>query len=203
MSYAWTFHSFSLEKFQRYFGQASPQEVEEMVAAATWQELGSGNDEDAADLEPIEETVRRIATHGISYEGLSSDDARTLDECIAVLFSPEGLEEQLEISHESPDGVHPTIVEELLRRAEGRLELRYLPVLRQGWRYGSGDLAANCQYVLLHPEHLQPLADEIAEVIALPLPWSENSLPGIVEECLSQVLQTVIAKNKGLAGFLG
>jgi hypothetical protein len=203
MSYAWSFHSFSIQKFQHYFGHASPQEVEEMVAAATWEEREYGENEDAADLEPIERAVRRVATGGISYAGLSTDDARTLDECIAVLFSPEGLEQQLEIGHESSDGVHPTIIEELLRRAEGHVELRYLPGLRHGWRYGATDLAVSCEYVLLHPEHLQPLADEVASVVALPLPWSEGYVPEIVDECLVQVLQAVIPQKKGLAGFLG
>jgi hypothetical protein len=203
MSYAWSFHSFSIPKFQHYFGHASLQEVEEMVAAATWEEREYGDEENPTDLEPIERIVRRVATGGISYAGLSSDDARTLDECIAVLFSPEGLEEQLEIGPESPDGVHPTIIEELLRRAEGRVELRYLPMLRHGWRYGGNDLAVRCEYVLLHPEHLQPLADEISSVVALPLPWSEGHVPEVVDECLVQVLQAVIPTKKGLAGFLG
>lgn len=174
-----------------------------MVAAATWEEREYGDDEDAADLEPIERTVRCIATGGISYAGLSPDDARMLDDCIAVLFGPEGLETQLEIRPESPDGIRPRTIEELLRRAEGRLDLRYLPMLRHGKRYGASDLAVSCQYVLLHPEELQPLAEEIASVVALPLPWSESYVPDVVDKCLVQVLQTVILKNMGLAGFLG
>lgn len=192
-----------MEKFQHYFGHASPREVEEMVAAATWEEREYGEDGDAAGIESIERTVRRVATGGISYAGLTADDSRTLDECIAVLFSPEGLEEQLEIRHESADGVHLPVIKELLRRAEGRVELRYLPALRHGERYGARDLAVGCQYVLWLPEHLEPLAREIASVVALPLPWSEGHVPEVVDECLVQVLRAVIPKKKGLAGFLG
>jgi len=203
MSYAWSFQSFSFDKFQHYFGHARAAEVEEMVTAATWEAREEGDDEAGTDLEAMEVVVRRVATSGLSYAGLSGDEARILDDCIAVLFSPEGFEEQLEIEHESPDGVHPTIIEELLRRAEGRVELRYLPVLRHGWRYGAGDLEAHCEYALLQPEHLQPLADEIATVVALPSPWSGSHVPEVVDECLAQVLKTVVPKKKGLAAFLG
>src|SRR5690349_24437682 len=38
----WTFHSFSMERFLHYFGHSTPEEIEEMIAAATWEETDSG-----------------------------------------------------------------------------------------------------------------------------------------------------------------
>ena len=171
-----------------------------MVAAATWQERADGDD---VDLRPIEEVVRCVATGGLSYSGLTAEQAAMLDQRLMVLFSPEGLEAQLEIEPESPDGVHPSIIEELLQRAQGRVELSYLPVLLHGWRHGVGDLTAKCEYVLLYPEHLPPLAAEIDAVVKLALPWSESYVPEVVDKCLVQVVRNVIPKQKGLAGFLG
>jgi len=199
MSYAWSFQSFSVEKFKHYFGHATPEEVEAMVAAATWQEKADG---DTVDLRPIEEVVRRVATSGLTYAGLTPEQAKILDQRLMVLFSPEGIED-LEIEPESPDGVHPNIIQELIQRAQGRVELRCLPVLVHGWRHGEDSLAAKCEYVILYPEILPMLAAEIEAVVKLPLPWSEDYVPEVVDECLLQVIRTVIPKKKGLAGFLG
>src|SRR5262249_33223892 len=112
-------------KFQHYFGHATPEEVEEMVAAATWERREYGDDGDSEDLASIERVVRHVATTGLSYAGLSVDDAGILDGSLGLLFSPEGLEKQLGVGHESPDDLHPMIIEELLRRATTGMELRY------------------------------------------------------------------------------
>ena len=199
MSYAWSFHSFSINKFKHYFGHATPEEVEAMVEAAIWQEKAEGS---TVDLAPIKAVVRHVATNGLSYAGLTPEQAKILDHRLGVLFSPEGIED-LEIEPESPDFVHPSIIAELIQRAQGRVELKILPVLAHGWRHGEDNLAANCEYVILFPELLPQLAAEIETVVKLPLPWSEDYVPEVVDECLLKVIRNVISKKKGLAGFLG
>src|SRR5256885_8071492 len=96
----WTFHSFSMKRFLHYFGHSTPEEADQMVAAATWEERDKGT---GVDLNRIGRIIRRVATSGLSYEGLSEPEAKILDQSLKVLFSPWGFEEQLDIEHESPE----------------------------------------------------------------------------------------------------
>jgi len=186
-----------MEKFLHYFGHSTPNEVEEMIAAATWEERDSGA---KLDLDVIRRILGRVATSGLSYTGLSEPEAEILDERLKVLFSPWGFEEQLDLEHESPEP-YPHFIE-VEDRMPKNVEIRFLPMLRLGWRYGTTDLEAGPWYFILHSEHVQKLAEEIKLSVTNPTPWSEPLISEIVDQNLVKVLATVLEKKKGLAGVL-
>jgi hypothetical protein len=196
MIHSWTFHSFAMERFCHYFGQSTAMEADQMVAAATWEERDQGK----TGLDDVERIIRRVATGGLSYAGLSELEAEILDRHLKVLFRPFGFEESLDVEHESPEPYPHGM--ELEERVPKGAELRFLPMLRFGWRYDTGDLEPEPGYFILHPEQVQALAAEIDGAIANPAPWSDDLLAEIVDRTLVQVIHSVIAKKKGLAGVL-
>jgi hypothetical protein len=193
--HSWTFHSLAMERFLHYFGRSTPEEAEQMIAAATWEEKDRGA---KVDMEAIRRILGRVATGGLSYTGLSEPEAEILDQRLKVLFSPWGFEEQLDLEHESPEP-YSHIVEVEDRVPEGA-EVRFLPMLRFGWRYGTTHLEAEPEYFIFHPDHVEKLAEEINLVMTNPTPWSDPVIAEIVDQNLIKVLASVLEKKKGLAG---
>jgi len=186
-----------MERFLHYFGHSTPEEVDQMIAAATWEERDSGA---KMDLDLIRRILGRVATNGLSYTGMSESEAEILDARLKVLFSPWGFEEQLDLEHESPEPyIHLIEVEE---RMPKDAEIRFLPMLNFGWRYGATDLEAGPWYFILHTEHVRTLAEEINLSASNPNPWSDPLIAEIVDQNLVKVLASVLEKKKGLAGVL-
>jgi hypothetical protein len=186
-----------MDKFLHYFGHSTPEAVEEMIAAATWEEKDSGA---KVDMDAIRRILGRIATSGLSYAGLSEPESQILDQRLKVLFSPWGFDEQLDLEHESPEPYsHMVEVED---RMPEDAEVRFLPMLRFGWRYGTTDLEAEPEYFIFHPDHAEKLAEEINLVMTNPAPWSDPVIAEIVDQNLVKVLASVLEKKKGLAGVL-
>lgn len=194
MSYMWNFYSFSSLKFDAIAGSGDAGHEELIVDAVTWDDWG--------DMEAIERLAKAFVRSGPSYDTLSKDDASIMDGLIAMLFSPEGLEEELEIEPESPDGLHPSVVDEMIRRAEGQIELQLFPILNGGRRLGS-DGPVHCEYFLLSCDEVGVLRSEVEQILALPGSWSESNVPDLINECLLDVLKEVEAKPKSLMGSLG
>ena len=184
-----------MEKFLHYFGHSTPEEVEEMIAAATWEEKDSGA---KVDMDAIRQILSRVATSGLSYTGLSEPESQILDQRLKVLFSPWGFEEQLDLEHESPEP-YPHMIE-VEERMPKDAEIRFLPMLHFGWRYGTTELEAEPEYFIFHPDHVQKLADEVKLSVTNPAPWSEPLIAEIVGGNLVKVLASVLEKKKGLAG---
>jgi len=193
--HSWTFHSFSMEKFLHHFGHSTPEEAEQLIATATWEERDSGAN---VDMEAIRRILGRVATSGLSYTDLSDPDAQILDKRLKVLFSPWGFEEQLDLEHESPEPYTHLI--EVEDRMPKDAEVRFLPMLRFGWRYGTTDLEAEPEYFIFHPDHVEKLAEEIKLLMTNPVPWSDPIIAEIVDQNLVKVLASVLEKKKGLAG---
>jgi hypothetical protein len=106
----------------------------------------------------------------------------------------------LDLEHESPEP-YPHFIE-VEDRMPKNVEIRFLPMLRLGWRYGTTDLEAEPQYFIFHPEHVQKLAEEIKLSVTNPAPWSDGLIAEIVDRNLVKVLTSVLEKKKGLAGVL-
>jgi len=166
-----------------------------MAEAATWEEKDAGGD---ANMEQISHLLKRVATNGLSYTSLSEPEARILDHRLKVLFSPWGFEEELDIEHESAEPYSHMM--ELEDRVPKTIELRFLPMLRFGWRYGTTEMEAEPEYFILHPEHVEALAEEVTSAMANPEPWSDALLREMVEQKLQQVLASVTSKRRGMAG---
>lgn len=194
MSYLWHFKSFSWTKLDGIVGGGDSSHEQLVVEAVTWDDWG--------DMEVVERLARVLVRSGPSYDRLSSEEASVMDGLISMLFCPEGLEEELEIEYESPDGLHPSVVKELLDRAGDSVEIQYLPILNGGRRLGLTELT-HCEYCLLCATEVSALRQEVEQVIALPGSWSESYVPDLIDECLVSVLKIVEAKQAGLMGSLG
>ena len=108
-----------------------------------------------------------------------------------MFFCPEGLEEELEVEYESPDFVAPAIVQEMLARAEGKIDPRYLRILERGRRYGQREHPPINHYFLLRPEEVERFAGEMRRLYELPAPWDDADVAGIVSHCLLDDFETV------------
>ena len=167
MSYAWSFHSFSRDEFERLFGGSTPDEIDGFVEFA-------GAELDAETL------ARATLTSGISYAGLDADDAQTLDEIVKLAFSPEGFDETLVLNHLSPDGLHPTVIKELISRSAAP---RYLLLLLSGRRFGA-QTPSSCEYCIFEPPEVVAALDEIRAAAAAPAAWSQPYMQELVDQCL-------------------
>ena len=168
MSYSWSFHSFSDEAFRDVFGHSSPQQVGKFLETATYA-LGDVSPE-------IAHASRSMLMSGISYEGASPKASRAMDEVIKHAFSSEGLEAELELEHLSPDGVHPSVIDELVRRLDAPAPL--LACLLRGRRFGRSE-PADCEYCIFRPEEVSAVLHEIRNACAADAAWSADYLPDL------------------------
>lgn len=191
----WWFYSFSPERFRRVFGGNEPGMAELVADAATYEE---GSWDDPA-------VPRRLAAvivqSGIDYAGLSRSEASVLDEMMQRIFAPEGPGKELEVIPESPDGLHPNIVQELLAIARGRVAIRLLPILVGGRRYGQLDPNPECRYCILSTDEITQLLAEVQQILALADRCTKDYVPKVARECLGDVLQSAATKNRPLIGL--
>lgn len=178
MSYSWSFHSFSDESFGDVFGRSSPQRVGEFLESAAYA-LGEVSPE-------ISHASRSMLTSGISYDGLSPGASRAMDEVVKLAFSPEGLGAELGVEHLSPDGVHPSVIDELVRRPGAPAPL--LACLLRGRRFGQAG-TADCGYCIFRPGEVSAVLEEIRHACAADAAWSADYLPELLQECLVEPLE--------------
>ena len=193
MSRLWWFCSFNPRRFAAYFDGSEPDAARQIIEAATWED-GVWEDPEAP-----ERLAARITEAGIRYDELLESDASALDELIALLFSPEGLAEQWEVVAESPDGLHPSLIRELLLHNRDAV---FLPILLEGRRYGA-DLPSPSAYCFLSSAECTQLIEEAKQALATGGPWSERWVPDVVAECLCAPLQAAVAKRRPIFGSLG
>jgi hypothetical protein len=191
MSYAWTFHGYAEAEFNQVFGRTESDEVESFLE---WVQSELGADP------AIESLVRRSLTDSLSYERLSDSEMRLLDSIVVIAFSPEGFDSQLKLHHLSPDGLHPTLIDELLKRhpAEGVL----LPFLRTGRRYGE-KVPSDCGYCLLDLDQVEQLLAEVQRSVDTPGEWPHDYMPLVIEECLTVPLRKALKAREFVYGHLG
>lgn len=211
MTVAWSFYSFSKDRWDAIFGGGLEGAEAAVVQSATW-------DEDAwpeADREPRVRIARRIVRNGISYAGLSRKERELLDEMFLGFFCPEGLEELLGFEYESPDFVRMVLVDAVLARVAPRFKspllvrlfgrdgaagtVRLLPLLATGRRLnGSGK--PRDPYLILSPEEVSQLHGEMGQAVSAPAPWPGAGWEESARRCLLDVFARVREKRKWLAG---
>jgi hypothetical protein len=202
MSYMWHFYSFSTEKFSQVFGAATPEQQGELIDAVLW-EISEFEEDEFEDSELTISLTLKILKEGINYEGISIKEAEVLDEIIGLAFSPEGLNRELEAEPESPDGLHPSIIKEMMKRAEKSLKLKYLPILLTGQRIGQPAGRSNCNYFILEPTGINDFLAEVKMILKIEDDWSDDYVPQLIDECLLFVLEQISKKQKAMIGFLG
>ena len=190
MSYSWYFYGYAEAEFKNVFGQTPSDEIESFLE---WVESELGGDP------AIENLVRRSLTGSLSYECLSDSEMRLLDSILVIAFSPEGFASQLKVRPLSPDGLHPTVIDELLRRHPGEATL--LPILRTGRRYGA-KVPSKCEYCLLDLDDLEQLIAEVQRSVDAPEVWSQPYVPEVVAECLAGPFRKALKAREFIYGQL-
>jgi len=196
MSYLWSFYSFPESEFGRVFGSGDAAVEKSAIEAATWEEAGFTDPGAAGEL------AARIVRQGISYDGLTTQEASLLDDLILILFSPEGLWEQLSIEPESPDGLHPEIVEEVAQHVSPEQAQNLLPYLIDGRRFKNGGKPTGEVYCVLSPPEVSSLVGTVMAAVERADQWSEPYVPEVIQECLIDVLDQTAEKKRWCIGFL-
>ena len=192
MSYAWWFASFEPEALARLLGGGHERELDAFVDL-----VGTGSDELGPPSDP--EVARVVLESGFSYEGLDARSARSADDIVLAALSESGFWDVLAMEAESPDGLHPGVIAELLGRADGGA---MLPLLRSGRRCGE-EAPSACGYVVLAPEEVTILLKEVRRSMAAPVSWSAPYVPQVVVECLIQPLESGVREGRWVFGSLG
>lgn len=197
MSFAWAFYTVSVPRWESCFQGAHTEKAQAFLSALTWDE--------AVDQEAARFAADHLARNGLEYSGLSEDDACLIDECISLLTSEEGLGHELEREAVSPDFVHPSAVEKLLRAAEAaKVRCDLLPLLRSGRRYGAVAPSSTCNYCVLTPSESAGMVKELSSVLASTKGWGKDAwIPDLVRECLVQPLTKAAESERLLLGLLG
>lgn len=191
MSYSWSFASFSPDALALLLGGGHERELDAFV-----QRVGDGAD----GIVPGDpEIARALLESGFSYESFDARTAREADDIVFAAFSPEGFWDVLGMRVESPDGVDPLVIEELLGRGGGGA---MLPLLRSGRRCGEETPSA-CQYCVLSPEEVTILLKDVRRSMAAPIGWSEPYVPEVIVECLIEPLQNGVRDGRWVFASLG
>jgi hypothetical protein len=179
VSYLWSFQSFDADHLATLF--ADPREE----PTARLLELVQGDGAGFDDPTLAAKVAAAFVGSGLSYEGLDARAARIADGVVMLIFSPEGYEDELEVEHISPDGVHPSLIKELLGRTE-RAEV--LPLLVSGRRAGQED-PSDCEYCVLSPDEVATLLEEVEAGLSSQRPWSTDYGAEVVDECLREPMR--------------
>ncbi len=192
MSFAWWFASFEPDALARLLGGGHEREIDSFVDL-----VGTGSDEFGPPSDP--EVARALLESGFSYEGFDARSARTADDIVLAAFSDVGFWEVLAMRAESPDGVHPGVIDELLGRGGGGA---MLPLLRSGRRCGE-ETATACEYMVLAPEEVTILLKEVRRAMAAPVQWSAPYVPQVVVQSLIEPLQNGVREGRWVFASLG
>jgi hypothetical protein len=150
-----------------------------------------------------EEVLARIRRSGISYQGCNAEDAKTLDWLVQTLFSSDSpVLGELEAEMESPDGVHCSLVTEMIGRGEDSDNLVLLPILLEGRRLGSPRVD-DCEYCVFTADEVRKIGAEIDHCFKANVPWSRPDMRDVANICLREVITTIAAKGKAAFCSLG
>ncbi len=196
MSQSWHFYSLDASRLNDVIGSGDPAIEQLVIEAATWDTW------EGQDTEALVRLAKQLVNQNAPYSDLDEKDSEILDELVELLFSPEGLAEELQVAPLSLDGLHPSVISELLDRAQSKAATSILEFLRAGRRLGQMSHSP-CNYCLLSNKEVRDLAEEVRTIMQLPDAWTDDNLPNLVEECLLSVLQTSVDEGRELIGLLG
>jgi hypothetical protein len=199
MSRMWSFCSFDYSRWQSIFGGGAEDAERSVVESVTWETEIYGT-KVYEDLDAAVRIARQIVKSGFSYEGLSPAEAIILDEIVMGFFCDEGLKDCLGFDYESPDFLHLSWVKELISCGDGA-RLPFLNLLTAGRRFnGKGAPDQDFQYLILIPDEVSQFRSEVLSLLESPAPRPDPELRLLMRERLLAVLESVIAKNRCLAG---
>jgi hypothetical protein len=198
MSRLWFFYSYSQRRFETYLAKGHP-DVLRVIEAATRDE-GAWGACNVDDVQVVCWLAERIPASGLDYSGLTPRAAYMLDALMPLLFSRDGLAEQLELVPESPDGLRPSEIDLLLSQSGVRAAL--LPILRGGRRFNSSE-PSDCDYFLLTAAECVEMLSEVDRAISEFDSRTDAVEIESIRECLIGPLQRSIDRGRPLFGALG
>jgi hypothetical protein len=195
VSSLWHFQSFSRRRFDAFVSN------EDGRSTAMLSSLCS-RDEFLRQHPQAHTVIERFPQSGLMYDELNAQQSEALDWFICALFGPLGLEDELELEFESPEGVAPVTIDVLLNRSAGTALVSILQVLKEGRRFGQ---TANspCGYCLLTQSELVEIHNEIQQILKLQIPWPDPALPAKIYENLLAVFASIKSKQKECVALLG
>ena len=162
------------------------------------------------------ELAERITSNGISYQGLSGEQANVLDSMVVAAFTHEGLEPLLNSSVEQADaGLALREIDELLSRRElarvggflgfgGKTSVGYPTSVMQwflsGRRYGTSEpTGKGARYVILGRDEVKEALRDVEGLLAVHRAWKTPEFEMSIRKELLPALQRVVASNKHFA----
>ena len=186
MSYLWSFHTFEADRLVSLFADPRGEPTTRLLDLTRWDGAGFDDPEYASTI------AAEFVRSGLSYDGLDTEATRVADQVVMLIFSPEGFEEELRVEHISPDGVHPTVIKELLGRTQ-RVDI--LPTLVAGRRAGQ-EQSSDCEYCVLSPDEVTTLLGEVDEGMSVQRPWSTDYGAEVLDECLREPMRQAQANHR-------
>ena len=188
----WWFYTFDITKFENLVGSKNETIAQTVIEAATWED----------ENEELSRAASNLVMNGFDADNCSEDNLKTYDELFQILFSPEGLSDELDIKPISPDGVHPSLIVEMLEHAKDTSMTQMLINLKSGRRYKQV-FTSDCEYCILTTNEVAALHNEVEKIINHGHNWSEQSYPSVLKECLLDVLTTAQNNGNAVIALLG
>ena len=161
------------------------------------------------------ELAERVARDGISYRGLSSEDAGLLDSMVVGAFTAEGLEPWLKCRVEHDMGLSLREIDELLSRREtvrvggilgfgGVVSVGHptavVQWLRAGRRYRTSETTApEARYVIFDHEEAKAGISDLAGLLAVDRAWKPPEFEASIRHELLGALERAVAANRHFA----
>jgi hypothetical protein len=211
MSSGWTIHSFDRANWDAIFGSQTAEGAQHIVDAILWDEVGyfaadgvNPGPKRAAIIasvtgDHILDLAGHLAWQGFTYEGVTAEQCKLMDQLGAFMWSDEALGGQLDVTAHSHERIVIPVIEELLYRAGNVPKLpapnslfrpkpglfgkpakpvphvpsRMLPYLLHGRRFGTEEYPqdATSMYAIFSPMEVAELFYEVKAAIETPVPW--------------------------------
>ncbi|HPF40842.1 MAG TPA: hypothetical protein P5081_14015 [Phycisphaerae bacterium] len=196
MSTNWYLYSFDESLWNSIFGSGAPEHVKALSAFLTDEQ-----NFDFEDPEVAEEVARKLISHGFNAEQFDDEEVEIV-ECVpsAVVHSGDTL--SVDAKAESPEGTTWQMLQELMRRAEGRVESKMIRLLSNG-RSLLGPDYEDAEYVILSPDEVRSLRAELEQIVGLDAEWSHPDFAPYIQNELVAPIQSIAATGRALAVMIG
>ena len=180
MSMGWWLYSYSHDEFHSLLGSQSSSAKDAVVDATTW-------DDWHENMEKVALVSAALVDSKKPYSLIPEADYNILDEAITLLFCPEGLADQLLVKPQSPYGISPNLVDELIKRCDEPGEGICLECFKNGRRLGGP--GGDTNYFLMPPAEWSQLLIEARAAYLRDIPWSDENDKLEIKKLLITVLE--------------
>lgn len=198
MSSNWYLYSFDQNRWDSLFGGGNPEHAEALVAELTDEQNFDFEDPDAAAA-----VARKLVREGFTAGGFDEEEMEIV-ECIpsAIFRGTSELRSLVNGEPESPEGTTWQMLKELMKRAEGHVEPKMIRLLTNGRSLADSEYD-NGEYVILSPNEVQSLHEELQQIVSLDVEWSDEEFPPYIQRELLEPIQSTATAGRALAVMIG